>query len=304
MNKKKMQILKAAKILFARQGVQNTSIADIIALANVSKGTFYNHFTSKQACLIAILESVHEKAMLERELVLHDHNLYSIDTLKKQMIVFYHTLIDNNIMDVIFNYRMNFSSSDEGTRENFGIPEEFKLNTLNELNWLANRLTDIYSDHIAPCAYDYASFILGSIQHILLVQKLLDYQENLVQEIIEQSLRRLDTLIFYSPASKQAVLDPDLFKKLSLEKPQHAQTIENPLPYLERFYEEFSEEFSEENAEYTLFLINLLKNNPEKTTIIHAMVHSFMKSFQRTELLTEAYEVFRRVSGWGFCSQK
>ena len=56
MKKRKRQIIQAARTLFIEKGFVNTSILDIIAAANISKGTFYNHFSSKNECLIAIIE--------------------------------------------------------------------------------------------------------------------------------------------------------------------------------------------------------------------------------------------------------
>jgi AcrR family transcriptional regulator len=50
-------ILEAANRLFAEQGYNATGIAEICALAGISKGAFYYHFPSKQALFMAMLES-------------------------------------------------------------------------------------------------------------------------------------------------------------------------------------------------------------------------------------------------------
>lgn len=52
---KKEQILKTAKDIFARKGLQTTSIDDIISACDITKGCFYHHFQNKeQLCLEAI----------------------------------------------------------------------------------------------------------------------------------------------------------------------------------------------------------------------------------------------------------
>ena len=66
MNKKKRQIITSARNLFIEKGYVDTSINDIIHAAEISKGTFYNHFTSKGECLIAILEEGRKEASLRR----------------------------------------------------------------------------------------------------------------------------------------------------------------------------------------------------------------------------------------------
>jgi AcrR family transcriptional regulator len=49
-------VLAAARELFASQGVGATTIQDITEAADVAKGSFYNHFDSKDAVLRAVVE--------------------------------------------------------------------------------------------------------------------------------------------------------------------------------------------------------------------------------------------------------
>jgi len=53
----RQQLLDAAAILFAERGYESTSIEDVAEKANVSKGTFYYHFDSKEALVIALRSS-------------------------------------------------------------------------------------------------------------------------------------------------------------------------------------------------------------------------------------------------------
>ena len=50
-------MVEAASALFARQGVQPTTIAEITEEADVGFGSFYNHFDSKGAILEAVVEN-------------------------------------------------------------------------------------------------------------------------------------------------------------------------------------------------------------------------------------------------------
>ncbi len=67
MNKKKQQIIEAAQILFIKKGFSVTSIQDILDAANISKGTFYNYFSSKTECLMAILSFIKDEVIYNRQ---------------------------------------------------------------------------------------------------------------------------------------------------------------------------------------------------------------------------------------------
>ncbi|RTQ92776.1 TetR/AcrR family transcriptional regulator [Lysinibacillus telephonicus] len=54
---RKRQLLQIALELFATKGFENTKISDIVAKAEVSQGTFYWHFESKEAICLEMLEA-------------------------------------------------------------------------------------------------------------------------------------------------------------------------------------------------------------------------------------------------------
>ncbi|MFI5780992.1 TetR/AcrR family transcriptional regulator [Nocardia sp. NPDC051570] len=55
---RRLQLLDAATELFARQGFSGTSIEQICQQAYVGTKGFYDHFDSKEACYIALLELI------------------------------------------------------------------------------------------------------------------------------------------------------------------------------------------------------------------------------------------------------
>jgi len=56
-----MKVIQVATTLFAENGFENTSIANICSEAKVSKGLVYHHFKSKEAILIEIFTHVTEQ---------------------------------------------------------------------------------------------------------------------------------------------------------------------------------------------------------------------------------------------------
>ena len=59
------QLLNSALKMFADKGMEATTIEDITELADVGKGTFYRHFTSKREVVAALTEKIFDDLMAE-----------------------------------------------------------------------------------------------------------------------------------------------------------------------------------------------------------------------------------------------
>ncbi|GAB6987982.1 TetR/AcrR family transcriptional regulator [Paenibacillus pini] len=57
----RQKLLEAARDIFLQEGFQNTTIKQIIKLANTGYGTAYTHFTGKDDLLIVLMEDVMQK---------------------------------------------------------------------------------------------------------------------------------------------------------------------------------------------------------------------------------------------------
>jgi AcrR family transcriptional regulator len=60
-DKRRIEILEAARKVFARRGYLGASIADIIEEAKIARGTFYLHFESKRSIFGEVLEDLLEQ---------------------------------------------------------------------------------------------------------------------------------------------------------------------------------------------------------------------------------------------------
>lgn len=58
------RLLQAMAVRAADQGLANTTIADIVRQAGVSKRTFYEHFVSKEACFLELYRQVAVAALM------------------------------------------------------------------------------------------------------------------------------------------------------------------------------------------------------------------------------------------------
>ncbi len=60
---KKQQILQTAKELFSKFGIRRVTVEEVCAQANVSKGTFYKHFSNKDELVMELLNTMVSEAM-------------------------------------------------------------------------------------------------------------------------------------------------------------------------------------------------------------------------------------------------
>jgi len=79
------KILDASLKLFCEKGYEQTTILDIVAEMEASRGAFYHHFKSKEEVLHALLES--KSDMEEQVKVYHDPNLSGLEKIR-YLIVF------------------------------------------------------------------------------------------------------------------------------------------------------------------------------------------------------------------------
>lgn len=103
--KTKDNILRAARHLFEEKGFENTSIEEITEKADVSRGTFFNHFISKDSLLAGIIEDEVEDILFFAEEELKDVS----GAVKKIRLVMKH-LLEDSIPYLNLTGRVMFSS--------------------------------------------------------------------------------------------------------------------------------------------------------------------------------------------------
>jgi AcrR family transcriptional regulator len=79
---RKEDLIKAALILFRKDGVDNTSVSNIAKEAHVAQGTFYNYFRSKDEIFAAVLAQATEDTMEETRKTARREDIGPIGKLK------------------------------------------------------------------------------------------------------------------------------------------------------------------------------------------------------------------------------
>ena len=88
-----------------------------------------------------------------------------------------------------------------------------------------------------------------------------------------------------------------LFESSDTPSSIHASKSQELAKKLEKFYEDQGENFTLKNTEYTLFLIELLNDNPDKKYIIQSVANSFVQSFEEEgKNKIEAHKIFKLIT--------
>ena len=105
---RKTQIIDAAARLFSEKGFHRTTTRDIAEAADVSEGTLYNYFESKDDLLLDIMDMLDDlpsNAELFNEAVPEDAHEFLVALMKgrREMIDQYHPMLQSVLSEILVN---------------------------------------------------------------------------------------------------------------------------------------------------------------------------------------------------------
>ncbi|MDN4494960.1 TetR/AcrR family transcriptional regulator [Ureibacillus aquaedulcis] len=293
MNKRKRQIIQAARQLFLDKGYNDTSIIDIISSANVSKGTFYNHFTSKTQCLIAILDETREEIISTRLEVALNTNPNDINVLLKQMALIAYVHRKRNLMQIF-----EAVSGDKDPE----LKQVLEKHLINEIEWLASRLVDIYGEEIRKFSYECAVQAIAMMQNTFRVIAMVTKQLATPEDVVKNVLNHVEGILIHLKKTNSILITSELFQALHQKAEETQITKSILLQQLHGFTEKLTADDPESGVEYAKYLLNELQTKDEKTYILEAVLPAFKNAFKDTSHEAEANEI--SVSLWRYLQIK
>jgi AcrR family transcriptional regulator len=214
MNDKKMQILKAGVRLFSERDYHSTSVQDIVSLAGISKGAFYQHYPSKEELLLAIFQYFID--WYHSKLVQTEANpaLSSREKLKHSIELQFQLLLEHSEFITLQMKGTPFAFEQ--------VKEQLISNAVFNIRWVERQVIEQYGAVIEPHAYDCAVLLNGMLKEYLF--HYLFFQADLLPaELAEYLVRRLDHiaegLIKEQP---NRMLSPELMAELLPQLRQQA----------------------------------------------------------------------------------
>lgn len=281
MNDRKLHVLLTAQRLFIEKGFITTSVQDIIEAAQISKGTFYNYFTSKNECLIAIFEFAHEESIVRRHELQLGNDLRDKNILAEQILVRMHVNREHNLLSI---YEAVFYSGDAELRS------FVRNHHLLELNWLTTRLADVYGEEAEPYVLDCAVMILGVIQHLL--HFLSSSSETIdIDDLVHFTIRRVDSIMEDMIRNEDTLLGKAYLSTLATATETAPFCAQQVVEKLEHFMTMVKKEKMIEGIRFTEFFLDEMRSETPNLVIIDALIPPFQQLFKGTRLYYRSTEI-------------
>ncbi|KHF38981.1 TetR/AcrR family transcriptional regulator [Halalkalibacter okhensis] len=203
MNDRKQHVIKMAHQLFINKGFQATSIQDILEYSGISKGTFYNYFSSKNELLKALFKSIYKKMEKDRNELLIGQDPSDIEILIKQFELQLNTNKKNKLFTL---FEEVLISSD------VELKQYFKEGQLRMLRWTYQRFLEIFGEDKKPYLLDCAIMFLG-ILHQNMKYYAMGHDHTSIEQVVRYTVNRIEKIVYEVAVSNEQLNEPELLDK-------------------------------------------------------------------------------------------
>ncbi|CAH2715621.1 hypothetical protein BACCIP111895_02805 [Neobacillus rhizosphaerae] len=197
---RKQNVIKMAHQLFMDKGFQATSIQEILDYSGISKGTFYNYFSSKTELLLAIFKSIYQKLEKDRNDLLIGQDPSDIDIFIAQ-IELQMKMNKRNKLIALFDEVMVSNDVD--------LLDYIKQGHLNWIRWLYERFVDIFGNSKKAFLLDCAIMFMGILQNNLKYNYMANESGSSVNRVIRYSVERLVKIVDEVTETGDRLIDPE-----------------------------------------------------------------------------------------------
>lgn len=276
MNERKLHVIKVAHQLFVNKGFHTTSIQDILDASGISKGTFYNYFSSKNELFKEVFTSLYVDLEKEREAILYGKDRTSLDPFIQQMEF---QLRKNRANRVLPLFEEAFFSKDEELKQ-FITGVQIKT-----INWVFNRFIDIFGEQKKAYLLDGAIMFMGLLHQNLRYEALAHGKNDNLQLVVQFTVDKIVHIIEESFRTKSQLFEPELINNW-IPKDQNKQ--ENLRRRLREEIETLKGKLGENEMKYVELVEfiedELIDAKKPRKFLIESTLNTLEKHFPSSEL--------------------
>ncbi|WP_071458672.1 TetR/AcrR family transcriptional regulator [Bacillus massilinigeriensis] len=199
MNDRKNHVINMAHQLFVEKGFQATSIQDILDYSGISKGTFYNYFSSKNELLRELFRKIYKQLVQERNDLLIGRDHSDIMIFAEQLELHLETNRKNKIITLF--EEVIFSNDPD-------LNQFIRKGHLLMIRWIYQRFLDIFGSEKRPYLLDAAIIFQGILQHQLKYNSMAYGGKADYRKIVRYCISRIVKLVEEVAASGEQLIVP------------------------------------------------------------------------------------------------
>lgn len=219
-HKRKQYLVQKAHELFIKKGYHATSIQNLLDHSGISKGSFYNYFSSKSELLKAVLYSIHDQLDEEREAILMDEDPSDLHVFIKQVVF---------TMQFIRKHRLPQLIEEAVVSNEPELRALVKQWKFSFLKWVYRRFREIFPQNQKPYLFDGAIVFCGALHHFLEITNTMDEKIPL-HAIISYTTDRIQSMLNEVSAKEAQLVSPKKIESCILEADHH-DFLENDFSY-------------------------------------------------------------------------
>jgi AcrR family transcriptional regulator len=204
MNERKQHVIKMAHQLFIDKGFQATSIQDILDYSGISKGTFYNYFSSKNELLIALFKSIYKQLDIERNELLIGQDSSNIEIFITQIELQMKTNRANKLLSLF--EEVYFSNDIE-------LKDFIKQGQMKMLRWTYERFIDIFGDSKKAYLLDCSIMFMGILNHNLKYYVLAHDSTASLHQVVRYSVERIVKMVAEVSETGDLLIQPEILER-------------------------------------------------------------------------------------------
>ncbi|WP_347551181.1 TetR/AcrR family transcriptional regulator [Pseudalkalibacillus hwajinpoensis] len=217
MHDRKQHVIKMAHELFIDRGFQGTSIQDILDYSGISKGTFYNYFSSKNELLIALFKALYESMENSRDELLIGQDPSNLAIFIKQIEFQMNTNKKNKLVTL---FEEVFVSNDED------LKQFLKDGQKRMLQWVFNRFLELFGEEKRPYLLDASIMFLGILHHNVKYYSVSNGSSADIYPVVRYSVERMVKIVEDASASGVQLNKPEQMENWFPEGMRSDQTFQ------------------------------------------------------------------------------
>ncbi|KAB7705291.1 TetR family transcriptional regulator [Bacillus aerolatus] len=238
MNDRKQHVIKMAHQLFIDRGFQATSIQDILNFSGISKGTFYNYFSSKNELLIALFKTLYKRLEKDRNELLIGRSPSDIGIFVKQIELQVETNRTNKLI-TLFEEVLVSNDPD--------LKQFIKEGQLRMLHWVHRRFMDIFDESKEPYLLDCAIMFMGILHQNLKYYAMVHESTVSIQQVVRYSVERAVKMVNEVAQAGDQLIQPEF--------------LDNWLPDCEK-----TDQALQQKLCHTILVLKKALNHPEENS--------------------------------------